>query len=286
MSRRQVLWVGFFLLITISTFAQPGRRATSYADRTKQFLQTQWWLGFRAGANLSAYDPVTRYSGFSPVNYEAGEKEYEDFQKIAGGAGLDVTFYHRGFSFSIQPNFRRQTFSYSNDFLWEDPDNPDNSLELQYDQTHELDYIEIPLFVKYDITTGKIRPFVQVGAYYATLIDANKEVVITGTDFASGDAGPFEAETKIIGARDLFTKSSIGLAGGVGASYDIANIRVLLDLTYRHGLNNLTNVKNRFSSNELAGIGDALDDLELRNITLNLGILFPLRYLSSGTAIN
>lgn len=256
--------------------------STPKPKRENQFLQTQWWLGFRAGANLSDAEPVQRYSGFSPVNYEAetNEKAYSDFQHPGAHAGLEITFYHRGFSFSLQPNYRRQSFSYSNSYTWRDSEVSDNRLELNYTQDHQLDYIEFPLFIKYDITRGTLRPFIQVGAYYATLVSANKSVEISGTDYASGNAGPFKTETTIIGAEDLFIDSSVGVSGGVGASYDFWNIRLIFDATYRYGLNNITNTKNRFSHNQLAGIGDALDDIEMRNISFSLGFLFPLRFIS------
>ncbi|MEL7003131.1 MAG: hypothetical protein AAFN93_10395 [Bacteroidota bacterium] len=80
----------------------------------------------------------------------------------------------------------------------------------------------------------------------------------------------------------MFISSSVGVAGGVGVSYDVLNVRIIFDATYRYGLNNVTNAENRFSENQLSGIGDALDDLEFRNISFNLGILFPLRFLTKG----
>lgn len=251
-------------------------------NRQEQFLQTQWWLGFRAGVNLSEAEPTQSYSGFSPVNYdsELSDKSYSSFEHPGGHAGLEVTFYHRGFSFSLQPNYRRQRFSYSNSFAWFDSEVQDNRLELNYDQDHQLDYIEIPLFIKYDITRGTFRPFVQIGGYYATLVSASKRVEISGTDYASGNAGPFETREVIIGAKDLFINSSVGIAAGIGASYDFWNVRLVIDATYRYGLSNITNAENRYSKNQLAGIGDALDDLEMKNMSFTAGFLFPLRFIS------
>lgn len=268
------------------------KRKNSYNSRkplNNPFLKSQWWLGFRAGGNLTEADPQERYSGFSPINYSEDEnqKEYGGFEKLGGHAGLEITYYHKGFSFSFQPNYRRQTFVYSNDFLWEDENNPDNRLELNYDQENQLDYLEFPVFVKYDFTQEKFRPFAQVGFYYALLTSANKSVEVSGADFASGGRGPFENEAVIIGAEDLFIRSSIGVAGGIGASYDVQNTRLVFDVTYRYGLNNITDVQNRFSENQLAGIGDALDDIHMRNISFTFGLLFPLRFISKNyDAIN
>lgn len=286
----------FCLTFIVSPAQQKGNRAKAnkaFTSRKEKkddkFLDTQWWLGFRGGANLTEAEPGDRFSAFSPINYSAedNEKTYSSFEGLAGQAGIEVTFYHKGFSFSLQPNYRRQRFAYSNDLLWEDTDNVNSRLELRYEQDHQLDYIEIPLFIKYDLTKTKARPFVQVGAYYATLVSANKSLQVSGADFASGGVGPFENEEVIVGAEDLFLDSSVGLTGGVGVSYDILNVRIIFDATYRYGLNNVTNVQNRFSENQVSGIGDALDDMELRNVSLNLGILFPLRFLTKGyNAVN
>ena len=249
------------------------------------FENTQWWLGFKAGGNLTQAVPKERYSTFSsssnadPALYN---KDYEDFHQLGANAGLEITVFHKGFSFSFQPNYRRQRFFYSNDYLWTDSENSDNTLILRYEQDHQLDYLEFPVSVKYDITRTKIRPSVFLGYYYATLINANKSLTITGTDLASGGANSFEYDQIIVGAKDLFIKSSMGVLGGVGGSYDVGNLRISLDVTYRYGLNNISNVKNRFINNRLAGAGDALDDIKLRNITFNLAVLFPMRFLGTG----
>jgi len=67
-------------------------------SENEKFLQTQWWLGFKAGVNSSVANPEEQFSGFSPLNYDPGltEKAYDDFGNISGHAGLVVTFYHKG----------------------------------------------------------------------------------------------------------------------------------------------------------------------------------------------
>lgn len=265
-------------------FKRPNAKK-SRVTNNDPFLRTQWWLGVKGGINLTQAVPGERFTAFSSttqVTNERYQKEYDDFSKVGGQAGLEITFFHRGFSFSLQPNFRKQRFVYSNDFEWFDPENAQNTLTLQYVQDHKLDFIEIPLIVKYDILQSNIRPYVFVGGYYAALINANKALSITGTDRASGSPNEFQGDEIIIGADDLFIRSSLGILGGIGASADFGNIRFNLDVGYRLGLTNITDVRNRFTENRLAGVGDALDDLKLRNISINFGVLFPLRFLVSG----
>ncbi|TRX47315.1 PorT family protein [Fulvivirga sp. M361] len=268
--------------------AKKRKKKNTYNPRKPKddpFSKSQWWLGFRAGANLTEATPDERFSAFSPINYqeEENEKKYGSFEKLGGHAGIEITYFHQRFSFSFQPNYRRQRFIYSNEFLWEDPNDANNRVELKYEQDHQLDYIEFPLFIKYDLTQTRLRPFLQLGGYYAILTSANKSVEVSGADFASGGNGPFENEKLIIGAEDLFLKSSLGVSGGLGFTYDVYNSRIVFDITYRYGLNNITNAENRFSENQLSGIGDALDDIKLQNVAASLGILFPLRYITKNS---
>lgn len=291
-SLRLLLILVLCVCITDYSHAQGSKKKkkkNSYNTRKpldNPFLKSQWWLGFKAGANVTDAVPDERFSAFSPINYstDAIDKKYEQFNLLGGHAGIDITYFHHGFSFSFQPNYRRQRFEYANDFLWEDALDATNSIELNYVQDHQLDYIEFPLFIKYDILrASRWRPFVQIGGYYAVLTSANKSLEVSGTNSASGIAGSFENESVIIGAEDLFIKSSVGLAGGLGVSYDVQNVRITFDVVYRYGLNNVTNTENRFSENQLSGIGDALDDVKLQNIAASFGILFPLRYITKNS---
>ncbi len=286
--KKRISILSFLLFVGCGiSFAQPAylnKKRSKKPTEADRFMQTQWWLGFKAGVNMTEASPDQRFSGLSPTNYDPGilDKEYDGFEAISGQAGIEITFYHKGFSFSFQPNYRRQQFGYSNSYEWTNTEDADNTLSLNYDQAHKLDYIELPLLVKYDILKqNKFRPFVQVGVFYATLMNAQKEVEISGIDQASGSAGPFENQQLIIGADDLFIKSSTGVMGGLGFYYDFWSVRLVFDATYRMGLNNITNTQNRFSENQLSGIGDAMDDVNLNNISFNLGCLFPMRFISS-----
>lgn len=262
-------------------------KKSSYSARkpskTSSFLDTQWWLGIKTGINLTEAESEMRYAVFSPINYESAslDKQYNGYNKVGMQAGIEVTFYHKGFSFSLQPNFRRLRFEYRNEYVWFNPEIADQELSLNYTQEVSLDYIDIPFYLKYDILrTAKVRPFVEVGAYYGMLASAEKAVEVSGQDKASGGVNDFKGESLSIGADELFIKSSAGLLGGVGINYDLWKIRVSLDVVYRHGLHNISSAENRYSNNSLSGMGDTMDDLSLNNVSVNMGFLFPLRFIS------
>ena len=249
-------------------------------DQSK-FLDKQWWLGFKAGVNLSNPVPTKRYSVVTPTNYSttSTQKEYDHFNKPAMQATLEVTFNFKAFAVSVQPTYRSSVFTYNHQMAWQSSENSNDRIELKFDQEQQVDYADLPLLMKYEIFGYKLRPYIQLGVFYSILINATKTVSVSGTDYASGGANSFQNEPLIVGARDLFT-NTWGLLGGAGVNYNLGNVRLVLDVSYRQGMSNIVNVDNRFSNDRLNGIGEAQDDLMLHNLVFSAGCLFPLRFLS------
>ncbi len=193
---------------------------------------------------------------------------------------MEITFQFKAFSFSTQPTYRQSRFTYSNQFRWTNANDVNGSLDLKYDYEQKVNYADLPLIIKYDITGNKLRPYVQVGIFYSVLIDATQTVLVSGTDKASGGTNQFSNEPVIVGTKDLF-HNYWGLVAGTGVSYHLGNVKLLLDASYRKGMSNIANTKNRFSNDRLSGIGVVQDDLKLNNIVISAGVLFPMRFLSS-----
>jgi len=254
----------------------------SKSTPTEKFLNKQFWLGFKAGVNLTSPLPQERYSVIMPGKNATtpNEKTYQSFNKVGGQATLEVTFYYKGFSLSAQPTYRTSRFTYYNEYKWTNTEAPGQDLSLKFDQEQQLDYADLPLVLKYEFTQNKLRPFVQAGIYYSILINATKGITVSGVDNASGGKNEFKNEPVVVGAKDLFTNNWGVIAGG-GLNYNLGNVRVVLDISYQVGMSNIANVKNRFSNDRLSGIGDAQDDLKTNNLLISVGCLFPLRFLSN-----
>ncbi len=286
MKRLLLIMLCLFLVGTAS-FAQskkrkPPKNFNSKNKQDEKFLEKQFWMGLKAGTNFSKVHLTKEYSVISPVNNEETSKEYESFNKPGFQVALELTFYFKGISASLQPTYRTSTFTYANHYEWADAAVPTNSLTLDYYQEQKLEYFEVPLVVKYDILSGNLRPYIQLGGYGAFLINATKTVEVSGLDLASGGENSFTNEPVIVGAKDLFAKSNWGLIGGAGVNYNVGNIRINLDIMYRYGMSNISSTENRYSNDRLAGVGDAMDDMTMDNLSISLGALFPLRFLSSG----
>lgn len=285
---RRLLPLLALLILSSTLYAQSQRKPPAgFKKKAKQqqnsFLDKQWWIGLKIGPNLTKATPETRYSVLTPTNYALPitDKKYDGFKKLGSQATLEITFNYKGIGFSFQPTYRLSRFTYTNDFMWDNPENAAEMLELKYDHELRVDYADLPLIVKYDITGNTLRPYVQGGIFYSMLVNANKTVEISGTDFASGGTNELSSEPVIVGAKDLFHKSYWGLMAGAGLHYNLGNVRLVFDASYRIGMSNVTDTKNRFSNDRLSGIGDALDDMKTDNIVLSIGCLFPMRFLST-----
>lgn len=262
-------------------FSQVKRKSPGQKQKNT-FLQKQFWLGFKGGINLSQADPIKRYSVMSATNYPSSnlDKTYNSFQNVGSQATMEITFQFRNLSISTQPMYSHNVFSYSNQFEWTNTQDPSQSLTQKYSQSQGLDYVTLPLIAKYELVGNTLKGYVHAGIYYSFLTNAVKTVTISGIDLASGSTNTLNSQPLIVGTKDLFT-NYWGLMGGIGGSYQMGNVKVVLETTYMHGMSNITNVKNRFSNDQLAGIGDAQDDIKLNNIVISAGVLFPMRFLNS-----
>ncbi|MBA4053932.1 MAG: hypothetical protein C0490_04400 [Marivirga sp.] len=288
--KRLNLFLLCFVMAVVS-FAQEKKRKPSAYNQQKQnkedekFLEKQWWLGFKAGANLSKTNVDKTYSIIAPTNYEPSTigKKYDSYSLVGSQATIEVSFYFKRFLLSFQPTYQHSRFVYTNQFVWSSTDEVTNRVELNFEQEQKLDHAILPLIIKYDIYGNRLRPYVQIGAYSAILLNATKSVTTTGIDNAAGGENEFENEPINVGAKDLFAKYHWGLLGGVGVNYNLGNnVRLNLDVLYKYGMSNIVSTENRYGSDRLSGVGDAMDDLTLDNISVSLGCLFPMRFLSSG----
>jgi hypothetical protein len=254
------------------------------SDKGNTFLHKQWWIGIKGGVNVANPVVGSSYAVITPTNYDAAliQKKYEKFMPIGSQVALECSFYLRGFSISVQPGYHQTGLLYGNTFNWNDPEQTSMVVELSYEHAHRMEYLTLPLLLKYEIPVRRFSPYIQAGVYLNTLLNANKEITQSGNDESAGGPNHFETEPVSVGATDLFARHHYGIIGGVGICYTPGNVRINLDIQYRHALTLLNSPGNRYDNDRLAGVGDAMDDLKLNNVVISAGVLFPLRFLSSG----
>lgn len=244
----------------------------------ESFLDTQFWLGLKMGINYTQAFPDVRNTGFSPIDYSADSlhKSYDDFALPGAHMGLEMNFYHRGFSASFQPAYKRSRYKYNSLLEWQGATSG-TRFETRYDVEQRLDVIELPLMIKYDIIRkGKIRPFVMVGGFHSIIASAQKDVKITQIDYSSGNPLESLGGTSTLGVKDAF-KGYTGVAGGVGVNLDYWNIRTVFEVNYKRSLTSAT--KPNVQQNELASLGETNDEIFIRDLSFSLGFVFPFRFI-------
>ena len=288
-----LIYLTFLIASAQQLFAQKRSKNASISKRqggrgaseSSPFAQTQMWVGLKGGLNMGKAIPTERYAVFtSTISEDADktfEKEYDSFGKKGYQFGLILNFnFYKFITISFQPEINSQNFGYKNHYIWAGQGN--NSLDLVQKHRFQLNYLDLPLLVRFDVVRTRFRPYLQGGAFYSRLLKADKFVEVTSTDNASGANNPISNTYPVIGAKDLFLKAQWGLIAGAGVNYDLGNVRLGLDAFYKIGMNNITNSSTRFSDDRTTSIGDALDGMKLRNIEVSFSIIFPMKYLETG----
>ena len=277
-SGNRLIFVGLLLCCSLSVDAQ--RKPPSRAPGTSSFLDTQWWLGIKAGTVMAQAVIEGRQYVFSPINYESQsrDKDYQTWGSPGLMTGIDIIFYHKGFSIGLQPVYKKLQFHYQMNQEWLQPD-ATTALISTLDVTQSLHYLEVPFLIKYDVLqSGKVRPFVQVGWQQSFLLDAQKDATLNYSDFASDPTQNYQSGQFSIGNERSFQHFSSAI-GGLGVNLDYLNIRTILEASYHVGLNPISASKNPYDENELVSLGDVQDEVSLRQISLSVSFVFPLRYI-------
>jgi hypothetical protein len=272
------------LVLILSSHGQGKKRRSSNFGKENPFLQQQWYIGLLGGVNMTRINVDKSYSIISPTNYETqlSNKRYKKNKPLGTQIGLEAAYYFRGFSVSVQPTYQNIKFSYSNAYTWLDTESTTNKLELTSEQEHQVAFLLLPLLFKYEYTINQFTPYVQLGAFSGFLLNASKNVEMSGVDYGSGGTNVIAFDPVSVGATDLFAKNHYGFIAGAGLYYNIGNIRLNLDVQYKLGQSVINSAKNRYQNDRLSGIGDAMDDITANQIAISVGTLFPLRFLSSG----
>lgn len=279
------------VLVGLCVFSASGQKRKSQPapfnrsnDKNNAFLHKQWWIGLKGGVNLSNPIVENSFAVITPTNYDGTliGKEYETFAPLGGQVALECAFYFRGFSISVQPGYHQMGVIYGNRFNWSDPEQSSMQVDLSFKHSHRMEYLSVPVVLKYEFPLNRFSPYVQAGAYLNTLLNATKEVTQSGIDESAGGPNHFESEPISVGATDLFARHHYGIVGGAGVYFTPGNVRLNLDIQYRWALTLLNSPSNRYDNDRLVGVGDAMDDLTLNNLVISAGVMFPLRFLSNG----
>jgi hypothetical protein len=144
-----------------------------------------------------------------------------------------------------------------------------------YDVTlnEKLWYLEVPLILKYTFGRGRLRPYIEAGAYLGSLLSANSDFNSTYT--ATGD----KLSDNNVSTDDRRNKINYGLIGGGGLTYKVGPGHFALDIRYCYGLTNIVNGANRYADENIYFKYYYLDDdLKISNSLISIGYVYYLNY--------
>jgi len=258
----------FFLGLT-TAFSQVRLKGASDIGKLK------WWLGIKTGATFSRVKVIERHSSIS--NIENDDKKYAGTLKNMGqtigiifGYGISPNFL-----ITFQPAYSNYKYAYSTSRVWSNANGEIYNIVTR--QNHRLGYIEFPLLFLFRIPVGRFEPYVNIGGYYGKFIGGRKKIEFDESITESGVTITDNNQTETIGLNEYMMKSQIGMAGGVGISYTIQYFRIGLELSYKTGQFNLTDVKTRYSNNHMISkYFEVPDDIKLNHFDLTLNMFMPV----------
>jgi hypothetical protein len=278
----------FLVLIWMphSMTAQARKNNSKPGLKTGNTDTNQWWVGVRGGTNFSVAIPETSYSIFSYLQQTTpgdDKKIYSSYNLPGLQFGFSVSWeFMKGLSVNLLPSYTSYRFDYSNSFRWYDPENTLKQVSTYYRVETRLQYLELPLTIKYELMHGPFKPYIHAGGYYGWLTDALKNINTTNTDVASGSDTEIDVTELSVGIEDRTKKANYGIIGGVGFTQNIGNARIGLEINYQYGLQNLDNGEQKFTDSQLTtGAYDVSDDYSMNNLAFSMQVIIPLKFITS-----
>lgn len=166
------------------------------------------------------------------------------------------------------------------------------------DDEHTIErqfWIDIPIYVRYGMNKGNIRPYAYAGGALNLLLSAKVEEQYNDRTKEEGQPDnvvPTPQLTRTIMYKRNFLNRSLVFGGG--AKFKIGKDFVLIDVRYMPGLSNVTNYKyNNYSSTardeidpstwQFASIGDLF---RVNNFSMSIGYVRPLYNPRNATRVN
>ncbi|NIM11874.1 MAG: outer membrane beta-barrel protein [Candidatus Aminicenantes bacterium] len=256
--------------------------------KDKYYVAPRLLVGVKLGTNFTIAKSFNSYSIFEPV-YETGEDNYEkkyDFHfNHSRGTQLGIIVEYalsKNLSIYIQPVLSMLKFQYKDSqYIEHSVQMEENNLDsFTRDSTSRqtLHYIEIPLLLKYQLGRAKLKPYLQIGGFLSIMRSAYKMMSIKITEVIGQYQGSSTTLIEDIPIKDHITRSRSGFCLGAGIDYDAGDLRLGIEINYKHLLGNIVNKDHRFDKDILLGYYDVFDDITIRNVEISLKVLLPISF--------
>ena len=218
----------------------------------------------RLGVNYTSVDVIEQEST-SPVPFVG---DYNVGIGFEGGAGLDIVFSNF-VSIGSELNLVQKKYSYSEDRF-------DGDTYYLTDTQWSLD---IPLYVRFYLKTGKISPFLYGGGSYNLIFSSNADLEMIDRQ-NRGQNSESDTEVSVTGPSlsmmDQRSTSTFNIVFGGGVRIKSGYDQIQIDLRYRGGLNDMVNSETQWQNQPAVFRYTHVDDhLRLNNLVLSVGYVKP-----------
>lgn len=245
------------------------------------YRQKKMYVGLTGGMNFGGAKVVEDYHVLANTPQSSTtdqEKKYGKFGQNKGSQfGLYFSYsFTRKLSFVFEPSFQTTSFNYSTAYSWSDTVNGSNfNIEMMHQQ--KLSGINLPLLARYDFTFSQFSPYVQGGIFTSFGHHARKTIYYDNT--IDDDVDKETADQT--GEADLtkhLNKANFGISAGAGFTYFANYFAISIESNFRYGFRSMVNDQNRYA--DYTGFSvqylDAMDQLKLYNMDIQLSIIFPI----------
>ena len=214
-------------------------------------------LGFKVGMNSTKPNSFVPYGVY---NTEENTGGYKGLLNVHFGFNADI-YLNKKFTLGADALLSFKKYQYKNTLM--------DYSELTWKETQL--WLELPVVLKYTMGKQKLRYYVQGGAAISMIMNAKANVTRKDINTQSNQAiGPD------INTRDLRNMFNYSLVAGGGLRYKAGYGYIVLDAKYMYGLNNISDVHDKYSNADLVYKYGYIDN----NFTLN-SLMFSVGYYKS-----
>jgi hypothetical protein len=184
-SKMMLKYICSILLLFSTAFCQ----AQSAWDKLNKdpFKNSQFYFGFRAGANYNTVNVINRYSVIKPTSSDdqgVYDKEYQEIQNLGVLYGISFMYqFEQRIVVGANASVNQVRFQYLQE-------QPGSSRSVNFIHNHDLNYLDVPVFFRFMFrkvnsrfwdksnkkpTVPAIIPFAQIGLNFSFLMNADKE---------------------------------------------------------------------------------------------------------------
>ncbi len=274
------------LVLFILNFQQAGGQRTG-GPPDESRLQ----VGISGGINSTFPTVLGAYNIFGSTNADAENSWVKDYYPFYKSLGHQYQFMIQWrvsdrLFLLVRPGFSQIKYGYSNRYTWVSSSNPDHSFSLVYQHAYFTRYLDVPIQIKYHFSSTYPTLYIFGGGQYSHRQNVLKEVV--SQEELSNSVGVYTVNTDSeTGDVTGFVKpSQFAVTAGGGYAYEFGSLVVFGEVFFQYGIRNITNESARYSNENLLGSSyDAIDDLRLNNLGINIGILFSLNKKKSNAGL-